>query len=204
LFDPAEFRSKEDVDELSTSCDHSVGEVCNHVVLAGDGDARSVSGRVILNDSPDQEESKDAGAPSCCGSPASVRPERRTGTRAAVHARALVAARTRRTGKARGGTGLLCHPPAMGRFDHVAALGTLIGSVDGPMYLADIVLMSFPPKVGSGIEVRGIAMRHLAGLDVRRHNKAIWLGEVVVSGSISDGILVAECLTVGGSVLRLD
>lgn len=79
-----------------------------------------------------------------------------------------------------------------------------MGSIDGPLYLADIALMSFPPKVGSGIEVRGIAMRHLAGLDVRRHDKALWLSEVVISGSISDGILVAERLTVGGSVLRLD
>lgn len=92
----------------------------------------------------------------------------------------------------------------MGRYDHVAALGTLIGSVDGPLYLADIVLMSFPPQVGSGIEVRGVAMRHLAGLDVRRHSKAFWLSEVVISGSIIDGILVAEHLTVGGSVFQLD
>jgi hypothetical protein len=91
----------------------------------------------------------------------------------------------------------------MARFNHVSARGTIIGAVGGPVYLADLVLQSYPPQVGSGIEVRGVRRDHLDGEQLHTSGNAFWCEEITVSGTIEDGLLVAERAYVGGTVVDL-
>lgn len=90
------------------------------------------------------------------------------------------------------------------RFNHVSAVGTLIGSDTGSMYLADVVLLSFPPQLGSGIEVRGISRRHLEGPQLQSAGDRYWVDDVVASGTVEEGVLTAERLRIGGVPVSLD
>ena len=91
----------------------------------------------------------------------------------------------------------------MSRFNHVSAIGTLIGSDRGSMYLANVILQSFPPQVGSGIEVRGISRRHLEGPQLQSAGDRFWVADVVASGTVEDGVLIAERLKIGGVPVSL-
>jgi hypothetical protein len=90
------------------------------------------------------------------------------------------------------------------RFNHVSAIGTLIGSDTGSMYLADIVLQSLPPQVGSGIEVRGISRRHLEGPQLQSAGDSFWVEDVVASGTVENGVLLVERLMIGGMPVSLN
>ena len=87
----------------------------------------------------------------------------------------------------------------MGRYDHVTASGTLIGSPGAPLYLADVVLLSAPPQVGQGIEVRGLDDVSLP--IVQRHRNHFWINDVVVSGRVTSTYLLAESVTVDGELV---
>jgi len=85
----------------------------------------------------------------------------------------------------------VCDARAVPGPPHVTAVGTLIGTRDGPCYLADLVLLSFPPQVGRGIEVRGVDLDQVPGL--RRRGDRYWTeAAVLVSGRIDGEALVAD------------
>ncbi|MEP7115905.1 MAG: hypothetical protein ABI862_21750 [Ilumatobacteraceae bacterium] len=83
---------------------------------------------------------------------------------------------------------------------HITAIGTLIGTINGSLYLADRVQASYPPGVGSGIRVTGIPLDQLLPL-VERNGDRFWSSEARVCGSVVDGVLVADRALVCGHQL---
>jgi hypothetical protein len=83
------------------------------------------------------------------------------------------------------------------RYAHITASGTLIGSDEGPLYLADLVLMSMPPQVGSGVEIAGVDASSLPSL--QRHGDRFWIEHVVVSGHLNDGVVEADGVAIDGA-----
>lgn len=71
------------------------------------------------------------------------------------------------------------------------------------MYLADLVLQSYPPQVGSGIEVRGLRRDHIEGEHLHTSGNVFWCEEIMVSGTVDGGLLVAERAYVGGTMVDL-
>jgi hypothetical protein len=85
---------------------------------------------------------------------------------------------------------------------HVSAHGTLIGGRDG-LYLADVVLASFPPQVGTGIEVRGLSFGAIPQMEGTAD--LYWTSKnVVVMGSIENDVLVAEVVLIDGVTVWQD
>lgn len=79
----------------------------------------------------------------------------------------------------------------MRRFNRLTAVGWIIGTEGGPCYLADLVLQSLPPQVGSGIEVKSLNTDTLP--DLRRDNELFWTEKrVFLRGRIEDDVLIVE------------
>lgn len=79
----------------------------------------------------------------------------------------------------------------------------LIGSVGGPTHLAEFVLLSYPPQVGSGVEVRGLALDRIPEPPRRREGDVMWCDGATVSGALHDGVLDADELLVDGVAVPL-
>ena len=54
----------------------------------------------------------------------------------------------------------------------INATGTIMGEVGGPYHLASIVLLSYPPKLGAGIRLKGIDPETLN--DLHRQDNRYW------------------------------
>jgi hypothetical protein len=90
----------------------------------------------------------------------------------------------------------------MRHLHHVSAHGTLIGSKDG-LFLADVVLTSLPPGVGTGIEVRGLSFGAIPQMEGTAD--LYWTSKnVVVMGSIENDVLVAEVVLIDGVTVWQD
>ena len=84
--------------------------------------------------------------------------------------------------------------------NHLTAVGTIIGAEDGPCYLADMILQSLPPQVGSGIEVKALDITVVPNL--QRQGREYWTDRPVqLNGHIEDGVLIAEVLMIDGRMI---